>query len=70
MSSVLKTALQIGPCSISWPSNPPESGLQPHFDCFSTLLNGYRYSGRADYEPGAILVPLSKSRDKLDERGL
>lgn len=46
MSGATNRAPEFGRCSISWPSNPPESGLQPHLRRFPALLNASLYSGR------------------------
>lgn len=46
MSRATESAPEVGRCSISWPSNPPESGLPPHLRCFPALLNVSLYSGR------------------------
>ena len=41
---------------VSWPTNPPESGLPPHMRRAHSVLNASRYSGR----PDAILLGLPR----------
>ena len=65
MSRATKRALGVGLCSISWPLNPSEGGLQPHLRSLPTFVNVSLYSGR----PKARLVVDSgapgKSRIKV-----
>ena len=65
MSGATDRALEVGYYSIRWPSNPPESGSEPHLRCFPALLNvslssGRHGAGRAmnSGAPGRIWIKL------------